>query len=191
MAETLDKIREQLQALQEELEEEYRERREALADYFRNGRVMFAADTRRLHLGQREGLLRYLSRARFWTVVTAPVIYSLIIPFALLHFWVWVYQSICFPAYGIRKVPMCDFIAIDRHQLSYLNAIEKFNCAYCGYCNGVVAWVREVASRTEAHWCPIKHASRVEGAHQHYAGFVDYGDAEGYRRRREKLRRGG
>lgn len=190
MSDAIDRLRTTIRELQEQLEEEYRTRREALADSLHNGRMRFAAETLRLHRGQREGLLRYLSHARFWHVVTAPVIYSLIVPFALLHFWVWIYQSICFPVYGIRKVPMGDFIAIDRHHLRYLNAIEKFNCAYCGYCNGVVGWTREVASRTEAYWCPIKHASRVEGAHGHYGEFVDYGDAEGYRVMRGKVRRG-
>jgi hypothetical protein len=31
--------------------------------------------------------------------------------------------------------------------------------------------VREVASRTEIYWCPIKHARRVLGPHPHYQGF--------------------
>lgn len=190
MAETLEKLRQNLRELQEQLEDEYRRRREALADTWRNGRMVFTAETRRLHRAQREGLLKYISHARFWPVVTAPVIYSMIIPFALMHFWVWVFQTICFPVYGIRKVPMGDFIAIDRHHLHYLNAIEKFNCVYCGYCNGVIGWAREVASRTEAYWCPIKHASRVEGLHRHYSEFKDYGDAEGYLEHRETVRRG-
>ena len=189
MSEPIDRLRNSIRDLHEQLEDEYRSRREALADRLRNGRMIFEAETKRLHRGQREGLLRFLSHAEIKTIVTAPVIYSLVIPFALLHFWVWLYQAICFPAYGIKKVPMSDFIAIDRHHLRYLNALEKLNCAYCGYCNGVVAWTREVASRTEAHWCPIKHASRVEGAHGHYASFADYGDGEGYRGKVDEKRR--
>jgi uncharacterized Fe-S cluster-containing radical SAM superfamily protein len=51
---------------------------------------------------------------------------------------------------------------------------------YCGYCNGLIGYVQEVAGRTEAFWCPIKHAARVGAHHSYYAQFVDYGDAEGF-----------
>jgi hypothetical protein len=60
--------------------------------------------------------------------------------------------------------------------------LEKLNCAYCSYANGLIAYVREIAGRTEQYWCPIKHARRVIGAHPRYALFEDYGDAEGYRK---------
>jgi len=48
--------------------------------------------------------------------------------------------------------------------------------------------VREIASRTEQYWCPIKHARRVIAAHERYAGFMDYGDAENYHRELVQLR---
>ena len=67
---------------------------------------------------------------------------------------------------------------IDRHRLEYLNALQKLNCVYCGYVNGLIGYAREIASRTEQYWCPIKHARRVLGAHPRYARFLDYGDAE-------------
>jgi len=86
-------------------------------------------------------------------------------------------------------VPRGDFIAIDRHHLQYLNGLQKLNCVYCGYCNGVISWVREVAGRTEAYWCPIKHARRTTGPHGHYAGFSDYGDADAFRLRLEESRK--
>jgi hypothetical protein len=54
----------------------------------------------------------------------------------------------------------------DRYHLAYLNVLEKLNCAYA---NGLIAYVREIAGRTEQYWCPIKHARRVIGAHSHYA----------------------
>ena len=75
-------------------------------------------------------------------------------------------------------------------KLPYLNAIEKLNCAYCGYANGVISFAREVIGRTEQYWCPIKHALRVRQPHPRYAGFVAYGDAEGYRTKLEEFRRG-
>ena len=53
-----------------------------------------------------------------------------------------------------------------------------------------VAFVREVASRTEVYWCPIKHARRVLGPHPHYQGFADFGDAEGFRERLAQMKDG-
>jgi hypothetical protein len=82
-----------------------------------------------------------------------------------------------------------DYIVIDRHKLAYLNAIEKFNCVYCGYANGVLAYVREVAARTEAFWCPIRHRRTPAAPHGHYARFVNYGNAAGYRRNLPAIRR--
>ncbi len=52
-----------------------------------------------------------------------------------------VYQAVCFPVYGIPKVRRKDYIAIDRNQLRYLNALEGFNCLYCSYGNGILAYV--------------------------------------------------
>jgi hypothetical protein len=85
-----------------------------------------------------------------------------------------------------------DYIVHDRHKLAYLNIIEKANCAYCSYGNGVIAYASEIISRTEQYWCPVRHASRILNAHQRYTGFIPYGDAEGYQQglqgKRDELR---
>ena len=54
----------------------------------------------------------------------------------------------------------------------------------------MVAFVREVAARTEIYWCPIKHARRMLGPHPYYQGFADFGDAEGFRGKLESLKTG-
>ena len=92
------------------------------------------------------------------SLLTAPVIYSLIVPLAILDLWTTVYQWVCFYVYGIDRVPRRAHFVIDRHKLSYLNAIEKANCTFCSYATGLIAYVREVAARTEQYWGPIKHA---------------------------------
>jgi hypothetical protein len=81
------------------------------------------------------------------------------------------------------------YIVIDHQSLAYLNLIEKLNCLYCGYFNGLIAYVREVAARTEQYWCPVKHARRLAAMHSRYGKFLEYGDAEGYRRQLEEIRR--
>ena len=128
----------------------------------------------RRHLELRKGLIPYLMSARFWVVVTAPVIYSLIVIFVLLDLSVSIYQAICFRVYDIPQVRRRDYLVFDRKSLAYLNVLEKLNCAYCSYANGVIAYVREVAGRTEQYWCPIKQARRVIGAHARYAEFSEY-----------------
>ena len=90
------------------------------------------------------------------------------------------------------RVKRTEYVVVDRHQLAYLNGIQKLNCIYCGYANGVVAYTREIVSRTEQYWCPIKHARHVKTPHELYRQFLDYGDADGFRERldgyRERLR---
>jgi hypothetical protein len=118
--------------------------------------------------------------ARFLTVLTAPLICAMVIPFAFLDLSMTLYQAICFRVYGIPRVKRGDYIVFDRHRLAYLNAVEKFNCIYCSYGNGLIAYVQEIASRTEAYWCPIRHAQRIKTFMPRYAHFSDYGSAETY-----------
>jgi hypothetical protein len=106
-----------------------------------------------------------------------------------MDLWSTIYQSVCFRSYGIPKVRRGDYIILDRHKLRYLNTIERLNCAYCGYVNGAIAYVQEIAGRTEQHWCPVKHAVRLKTMHSRYPHFLDFGDAEQYRKRIEEVRR--
>jgi hypothetical protein len=148
----------------------------------RRGRVWFDEEAGRAHRRLRQSLPAYFRDARLVNLLTPPIVYSVALPFLLLDLWVTVYQWICFPIFGIARVPRRSYFAIDRHKLAYLNAIEKVHCAYCSYATGVISYVREVAARTEQYWCPIKHARRIRGPHQRYRRFLDYGDANAYRR---------
>ncbi|SDO39267.1 hypothetical protein SAMN05216196_105159 [Lutimaribacter pacificus] len=180
MPSTAETLIARIRELQDELEQEIARRREDFRYNLRHGRVEFEEEARRRQREFRVRLSTFLRQTRPMVVLTAPVIYAMIVPFALLDLFVTIYQAVCFPVYGIPKVRRGDHIRIDRHHLAYLNGLQKLNCVYCGYANGLIAYVREIAGRTEAYWCPIKHAARVEGRHGHYAGFVDYGDAEGF-----------
>ena len=146
------------------------------------GRVWFDKEVLRAHRQVRQTIPSYVREGSVLNLVTAPVIYSLLVPFALLDAWVWAYQWICFPIYGIGRVRRRRYFVMDRRRLAYLNGIEKANCTFCSYANGLIAYVREVSARTEQYWCPIKHARRIAAVHRRYDSFFDYGDAEGYRR---------
>jgi hypothetical protein len=188
MASDLDAIIARIRAAERELEEEFAKQRAKLGFGLERGRAVFEAEIVRRHKEMRRHIAKYILTARPLVVITAPVIYSLIIPFVILDIWVSLYQAICFRVYGIQQVKRGKYLIFDRSALQYLNALEKLNCAYCSYCNGVAAYVREVAARTEQYWCPIKHAKRVVGAHPRYALFQDYGDGEHYRERVKLLR---
>jgi len=190
MTTQLDMLMEKLREVQAEIEVELAKRREELRFHLENRRIVFEKEVLRLHREIKVGLARYIREANPLVVLTAPVIYSMIVPILLLDISVMIYQAVCFPAYGIPKVRRRDYLVFDRHHLAYLNILEKINCGYCSYANGAIAFMREVASRTEIYWCPIKHARRVLGPHPHYQGFADFGDAEAYRAKLTQLKDG-
>lgn len=181
MKQTLDTLLDRMGELEAQLQTEMQARAEALRYRVERRRVVFEASAREAHAALRQGLLAYLRGGTLRVVLTAPVIYAMIVPLVLLDLFVSLYQAVCFPVYEIEKVRRGDYIVFDRRYLSYLNGLEKLNCLYCSYANGLLAYAREIAGRTELRWCPIKHAARVSGLHRQYAGFVDYGDAEAYR----------
>lgn len=172
----MDKMR----SVEAEIEAELARQQEALRFHFENRRVVFEKEVLEIHRAIKTRALRYLFHVNPLMVLTAPIIYSLLIPVALLDVCVSVFQAICFTIYKIPKVRRRDYLVFDRHHLAYLNFIEKTNCAYCSYANGVIAFAREVAARTEVYWCPIKHARRVLGPHPYYQKFADFGDADGF-----------
>ncbi|MES1981890.1 MAG: hypothetical protein V4443_05370 [Pseudomonadota bacterium] len=184
MKEHIDELLTRICVLQDELEDEYRKSLQA----FEIRRAQLADDFLRQQQHYKSSLLQFLLRTRPLVAVTAPLVYLGWIPFLLMDMFVSVYQFLCFPVYRIPKVRRSDYIFFDREDLPYLNIIEKFNCFYCSYGNGVAAYTREVAARTERYWCPIKHARRMRSAHQYYPDFWDYGDAEAFRQGLERLR---
>jgi hypothetical protein len=190
MTSQLDMLMEKLRSVESEIEAELTKRREELRFRFEKRRIVFEEDIKRIHRAIKTHSSRYFIDANPLIVLTAPVIYSLLIPVVLLDLFVLMYQAVCFPVYKIPKVRRRDYLIFDRHHLAYLNVIEKINCAYCSYCNGAIAFAREVASRTEVYWCPIKHARRVLGPHPHYHGFADFGDAEGFHAKLKEMKDG-
>lgn len=118
-------------------------------------------------------------------VASAPIIYFLAIPFMILDVFVELYHQVCFPLYGLEKVNRTDYIIMDRHKLEYLSGLEKLNCVYCGYVNGLLLYVTEIAARTEQYWCSIKHDYAKNSVSQpHHSSFLEYGDKAAYIRKK-------
>ncbi len=186
----LENIRRLEADLEKEIEEEFEAARERLDYQIEQGKVRFKQSAINAHRELRKTLYRFLREATWPHILTAPIIYSLIVPLILLDLLLNLYQIFCFPVYGIKKVPRSRFIVVDRHKLAYLNPLEKINCIYCGYGNGLLSWGKEVAARTEEYWCPIKHSRRIYKPHSRYSNFLEYGDASAYRELMKKYKSG-
>ena len=188
IADIASRIGELERELQREIELEIEEKRRQFRYTIERDRIAFESEATALHRKLREGVVAFLWNAPLASLLVAPAIYSLIVPLVLLDLWVRIYQAICFPVYKIVKVDRSRYILLDRGHLQYLNWIEQLNCNYCGYANGLVAYAREVAARTEQYFCPIKHAHRCPGHHSHYNEFLDFGDAYAYKQQLARLR---
>lgn len=130
---------------------------------------------------QRPGIVAFL--------ISAPFIYALAAPLVLLDASVSFYQAVCFRLWRISRAPRRSYVSLARAELDYLNPIQKLNCGYCSYANGVLAYAAEIAARTEQFWCPIKHAKPPPFRHAHYGEFLPYGDGRDLAERTEQVRR--
>lgn len=182
-------IIEQIKNLEKILSLEIQKKEEEFFYKIHGKKVRFEEATKRHHKTLVRGIHTYLLNASLLNILTAPVIWFCLVPSVFLDITVTIYQIICFPVYKIPKVRRDDYIVIDRQALNYLNAMEKLNCVYCGYVNGLIAYVQEIAARTEQFWCPIKHARKTGNIHSRYNKFFEYGDANEYREKVETLRR--
>jgi len=181
-------LSDRIKSLENELAKVLAEKEKAFEYSFIRGKARFAEAVLKRHKEHKVWLPSYLLHSNILAYLTAPVIYSGIIPFFLLDLFLTVYQGICFPVYGVPKARRADYIVFDRGNLKYLNLLERLNCVYCSYGNGVLAFGVEVAARTEQHWCPIKHAQRLRAPHSRYGHFFDYGDAQKYSQKIETVR---
>jgi len=179
---------ESVRSLEGEIESELSTRRKEFGYRVEEGVIHFEREVILLHRKFKKSLVKFLLDSDLVNVLTSPVIYSLIVPLVLLDLMLTLYQRVCFPGYGIPRVDRSKYIALDRGRLHYLNFLERLNCDYCAYANGLIAYAREIAGRTEQYFCPVKHALKAFGAHAHYAEFLEYGDAESYHRDLKLLR---
>jgi hypothetical protein len=184
----LEGLLDQVRQLEKEMIGEARKMETAFCYQIHEKKVQFTDTAKARHRVLRVGLPSYILHSRFLVLATSPLIWMCAIPIAFADLLGTIYQAICFPIYGIPKVRRSEYLAFDRHHLTYLNFLEKASCEYCAYVNGILGYFTEIAARTEQHWCPIKHAGCVKCEHSRYKKFIDYGDAETYRQKLEVIR---
>ncbi|MDD2923720.1 hypothetical protein [Rhodoferax sp.] len=190
MNERISQILAQIATLEDDLRTAVNEQESRMAFQIKGKRVEFESSVKAAHRQLKRNFFRWLVTNRPQNLLTGPIIYSMIVPLVMLDLCVTFYQWTCFPIYGVKRVRRADYFVFDRHQLEYLNFIEKFHCAYCEYGNGLMSYMAEILARTEEYFCPIKHARKLLGAHGRYQRFLEYGDAVDYQARLEKFRTG-
>lgn len=188
MNERVHELMTAIRRLEDELAHELHAQQVELLYWFEGRKVRFERSIIAAHRRVKIGVLRWLSASNPRNVLSAPFVYGMIVPFALLDLSISIYQAICFRLYRIPRVRRAAYIVIDRHHLSYLNPVEKLNCVYCGYANGVIALTREVAARTEQYWCPLKHARKILDPHRRYVHFADFGVSDTFHPRIREVR---
>ncbi len=180
---------EQLHAVEDELREALYHQHTRKLFSIEGAKIRFHPEIAKSHRSLQHGLSGWFLSSRPQNILSAPFIYGMAIPMVVYDVFLSLYQAICFPLYQIPKVQRASYIRIDRYHLGYLNLIERLNCIFCGYANGLLAYAAEITGRTEQYWCPIKHAHKLLGTHRRYADFLDFGDADDYPARLEQYRR--
>jgi hypothetical protein len=108
-------------------------------------------------------------------VLSIPFIYGALIPMLIFDLALEIYHHVCFPMYGLRLKSRNKYFFHDRLGLPKLNWVEKVNCEYCTYANGLAAYFVAIAAETEAYWCAIKHRDRSSlQALPHEKDFIDF-----------------
>ena len=187
--EQIKKIVDKIYVLEEELRTLLYEQQSQFSYKVAGKRVEFEKSIHEAHKKLKTSWFYWFITVSPKHLLSAPFIYGLIIPLLMFDIGVSVYQSVCFRLYGISRVKRSAHIIFDHQHLAYLNIFEKINCLYCSYASGIISYAREIASRTEQYWCPIKHAHKLLDAHHRYTNFLDYGNAENYQQNMAEVRK--
>lgn len=185
----LEEIIEKIKKLEQELLQELQQKQDEYFYIIKGKKVRFEEETKRYHRTLATKIHTYFAEASLLNTLTFPIIWSCLIPALFMDLVVSIYHSSCFRIYGIPRVKRSDYIVIDHQSLAYLNWIEKLNCIYCSYFNGLIAWTQEIGARSEQYWCPIKHARKLSSIHGRYHKFLPYGDSTRFQQRYEQVRR--
>jgi len=188
MNEQIKKIVDKIHELEEEMRSILYQQQTQFSYKIAGKRVKFEEGIREAHKKLKMSWFYWFITISPKHLLSGPFIYGLIIPLLIFDLGVSVYQSVCFRLYGIARVRRSDYIVFDHQHLAYLNLFEKSHCLYCSYASGLISYGREIASRTEQYWCPIKHAHKMLDTHHRYADFLDYGNAESYQDNLVKIR---
>ena len=186
-----DKIREiveEIEAMKLKLADEINKQENHISYEIKNGYVTFEKEVLAKQRENMKNLLSWFREVPLLHFLAAPLIYAMIIPAVLFDIILFVYQQVVFRIFKFKFIKRSDYILFDHHYLGYLNPIEKLNCLYCSYFNGLMLYASAISGRSELYFCPIKHAKKVVFQHRYYDEFLPYGDEEDYQKKLKELR---
>jgi len=185
----IEEIIEEIDALKKKLGEEIEKQESGFSYQIQNGYVKFEKEVFEKQRENMKSLWIWFREIPILHLLSSPVVYGMIFPALFLDMMLFLYRHVVSRVFGIRFEERNSFIVFDRQYLGYLNVIEKLNCLYCSYFNGLMCYASSIASKTELYFCPIKHAKKIAYRHETYDMFFPYGDGEDYQKRLKELRK--
>lgn len=178
MKSKIDKLFAEIEQKREDLYNEFLKLKKKYEFEFEKWKIKFSKKAREKNKLLKLPIISSKGIRLFKHILSAPFIYWMVIPIVFLDICLYIYQQWAFRLYWIPFVKRKDYIVYDRQHLDYLNFLDKFHCEYCSYVNWFLWYAVEVAWRTEAYWCPIKHAKKNKAYHSWQKTFADYWDPE-------------
>lgn len=178
----------EIEELKTKLKEEIAKEEDYIAYKIERGRVEFEKGVLEKQREEMKHLLTYFGEIPFLHLISSPLIYAMIIPAIVLDVMLFIYQQVIFRIYKFEFIKRSDYIVFDRQYLRYLNFIERLNCVYCSYFNGLMHYASEIASKTELYFCPIKHAKKTAYEPSCYSDFLTYGDEKDFQEKSQEIR---
>ena len=188
MNDRIREIVEEIEAMKIKLAEEISQQESHISYEIKNGYVTFEKEVLAKQRENMKNLLSWFREVPLLHFLAAFLIYAMVIPTILFDVLLFIYQQVVFRIFKFRFIIRSDYMHFDHHFLGYLNPIEKLNCLYCSYFNGLMLYASAIAGRTELYFCPIKHAKKVVSKHKYYNTFLSYGDEEEYQKKLKELR---
>ena len=189
MSDRIKEIIEEIEIMKKKLGEEI-SKEESYVNYeIRNGYIKFEEE---MFDSQKQNMMHlwdWFREIPLLQLLSSPVVYMMIVPAMVLDIMLFIYHYVVSRIFKIKFEKRSDYIIFDRQYLGYLNVVEKLNCLYCAYFNGLMQYASSIAARTELYFCPIKHAKKIAYKHEFYHTFLPYGDGNEYQKKLKELRK--
>ena len=145
MKDKINQLLIEIQKKKEELHKEYTRLKEKYGVKIVNSKIVWNKDKFNELKKYKESILDSIFSATVREILSIPFIYAMIIPAIILDIFLFIYQQTALRLYKIPLVKRSDYIVFDRKKLPYLNIIQKINCMYCSYFNGLMQYAVEIA----------------------------------------------
>jgi len=188
MNDTIKNMIADIEAMKVKLGKEIEKQESHVSYEIKNGYVAFEKEILEKQQENMKSLWQWFTETPLLHLLSSPVVYMMVFPAMLLDVMLFIYTKVVSGVFKFNFPPRDEYVVFDRQYLGYLNSMEKLNCMYCSYFNGLMAYASAIAGRTEFYFCPIKHAKKIAYKHEYYDAFLGYGDEERYQEKLKKLR---